>query len=125
MTADFPSPFLSLSLQQQEDAAVDQVTETIQFVTDETRSTKSLRHVVRRRRIKHQIAGYGSWFEEFEDSFTVPVGSMSLDVFLSQLGDRKTSTSVTQRTIFILRKLVANIPHNFFNFILSKKLIFS
>jgi hypothetical protein len=107
MTAAFPLCFLSsLQFPGKKEDPMDTILENIEYVINMAQSTRSTLHIVRKKTVKHRVDGYGTWLEEVEDSFTIPVGSLDIKFFLRNLGDRSVNTSILQRSLFILRKLV-------------------
>lgn len=102
--------YLVLQQQGKKEDAVDSIFETTIFFIDESQSTRSMQRIVRRRTIQHRISGYGTWTEEFEDSFTIRIGSIGWQTILSQSGSNITGTSIIQRTVFIQRKVFKYLP---------------
>jgi hypothetical protein len=79
--------------------------ETIKYIFDEFRSTHEVQYFIRKRTVEHRKTGYGTWTEDFEDSFTIPVESIGWKTFLTQSERKSTDVMATSwKSITMLRK---------------------
>jgi hypothetical protein len=98
--------------------------ERINYAFDESRSTTKMRYIIRKKTVRHRKTGYGTWTEDFEDSFTIPVKSIGWRTFLTKSERKSTDvTSTCWKSVTILRKNFNTfLKQDFFSTVKEKRL---